>query len=166
VTEFVGFPKIARLSRSVIILTNGGNAFCDESDFKSLSSFPWFHVIDGNNVYAARSNGNGRLVRMHTEIMGFINVDHINGDGLDNRRCNLRQATNSQNQMNRGKFSKSSSMFKGVTFLKNDKRWWARISVGGKRIDLGRFISEVDAAKAYDNSANYNFGAFARTNKI
>jgi hypothetical protein len=97
-------------------------------------------------------------------------VDHINGDGLDNRRINLRKCTNAENQRNIHA-RRSSSGYKGVTKIQrsyNLKRpWAAAISVGGargKRIHLGYFADPADAARAYDRAAQKHFGAFANLN--
>ena len=165
-SDFQDFPKMARLSRSVIDLTNGGMALCSEEDFERLAQHAWFHVIDGNQVYAARGGLDGRLIRMHVEVFGGKGPDHANGDGLDNRRCNLRAATAAQNQMNRGKFASAYSVFKGVSWHKRDRRWVAKIKANGRRINLGYFISELAAAKAYNESAIKNFGEFARINQL
>lgn len=163
-SEFVGFPKIACLDRSVIPLTNGGVAICSEADFPQLSKYSWFHVRDGNQVYAARDSLHGRIARMHTDVFGGNGPDHVNGDGLDNRRENLRAATAAQNQMNRGKFAAAHSRYKGVTWHKRDRRWVARIKLGANRMILGNFISELEAAEAYDRAAITHFGEFARIN--
>lgn len=164
--EFREFPKMARLSRSILPLTNGGYALCSEDDFDALSKHKWFHVMDGNQIYAARSGSSGKLIRMHSEVVGYLGADHKNGDGLDNRRCNLRAATVQQNQMNRGKFTAAYSTFKGVTWHKRDRRWISRIKVNGIRIQLGSFVNEIDAAKAYNNAAKNHFGEFARVNQL
>lgn len=147
-------------------MTNGGLTLCDEADFDSLSRSTWFHVSDRNQVYAARFIGRSRIERMHTVLLGEKGIDHINGNGLDNRRFNLRVASNSQNQMNRGKFAEAHSAFKGVTWHKRDRRWTARIKVNGRRIYLGSFKNERDAAHAYNLAAVSNFGAFARINLL
>jgi len=91
-------------------------------------------------------------------------VDHINGDGLDNRRANLRLATPSQNNCNKPGFNKSSK-YKGVsrTDLKK-KQWRAVIHYNNEMIHLGRFCNEVAAAKAYDKAAKKYHGEFAYLN--
>lgn len=163
--EFKPFPKIASLNSSIIPLTNGGFAICSEEDHERLIAFSWFHVNDGNTAYAMRSE-QGKLIRMHVEVFGSKSPDHINGDGLDNRRTNLRKATTTENGMNRGKFAPAYSRFKGVGWHKRDKRWVAKIKVGNKRINLGNFKEELHAALAYNVAATVHFGEFARTNKL
>lgn len=109
-----------------------------------------------------------KISSMHRVIMnppkGFL-VDHRNLNSLDNTRPNLRNATRSQNQFNRNKIkSKTSSRFMGVCFDKRRKKWCAYITVEGKRIWLGYFDSEIEAAKAYDEAAKKYHGEFARLN--
>jgi len=105
---------------------------------------------------------------MHHDVMkvpaGFV-IDHINGNGLDNRKANLRQSTYAQNSWNRGKARvKSSSKYKGVCQHKKDRKWQAQISAVGKRIYLGRFKNQKEAAKAYDKAAKKYHGEFANLN--
>lgn len=90
-------------------------------------------------------------------------VDHINGDTLDNRRCNLRLCRRIQNARNVKKKS-GSSQYKGVTWLRWCERWMARITVNYRQIILGYFTDETKAAKAYDEAARKHFGEFAKTN--
>lgn len=89
-------------------------------------------------------------------------IDHINGDKADNRFSNLREATNSQNHMNRPVRSDSRSQAKGVKWLPANKKWTARIQVGNKRIYLGFFTTMEEAAEAYRRGAEKYFGEFAR----
>lgn len=90
-------------------------------------------------------------------------VDHINGDGLDNRRCNLRYATRQQNAANGAKKGRS-SRFKGVCFDKSRGKWLAGVKYNYVRLNLGRHATEEAAARAYDRKALELFGEFARTN--
>jgi hypothetical protein len=104
---------------------------------------------------------------MHREIMNPTDdrfVDHRNCDSLDNRRANLRFATRAENMRNRRKKKNTTSQFVGVNFYKPSKKWDSRITHQGKRIKLGRFVSEIDAAKAYDEAAKKYYGEFARLN--
>jgi hypothetical protein len=92
-------------------------------------------------------------------------IDHRNGDGLDNRRDNLRLATHSQNMCNRRKTKlKTTSRFIGVYFNRETNKWRAAIKCKGKKIALGRFVNEVEAAMAYDAAAKKYHGRFASLN--
>lgn len=103
---------------------------------------------------------------MHREIMRApkgTQVDHEDGDGLNNRRRNLRFSTFSQNNHNRGPYKRNTSGFKGVSWSSSKKRWEAHIQVAGKHLHLGRFRNKLDAAKAYEVAAKKYLGEFART---
>ncbi len=144
----------------------------DPSDFYWLNNFHWCVKQNGPRIYAVRltnsSNNRTRILSMHREIIKAppaLLVDHRNGNGLDNRRDNLRLATHSQNQCNKGKSRpNSSSRFIGVYFEKRSCRWVAKIVLHGKRIWLGRFTDELSAAKAYDRAACEYHKEFARLN--
>lgn len=87
--------------------------------------------------------------------------DHINGNGLDNRRENLRLATRSQNSINRGKQSNNKSGYKGVSWNKRDKRWTAQITINKHIINLGGFDTPEQAYEAYKEAAKQYHGTFA-----
>jgi len=91
-------------------------------------------------------------------------IDHINHNGLDNRKANLRLATRAQNSRNRRPVGRGSSKYKGVTYRKSDGVFIADIRAGRKRIYLGCFKSETEAAKAYDAGAKKYHGEFASLN--
>lgn len=93
----------------------------------------------------------------------FGEIDHINGDPSDNRLCNLREATKSQNQHNKAKYSNNSSGFKGVSAHKDSGRWQARIAAHGRRHWLGKFRTPEAAHAAYCAAAERLHGTFART---
>jgi hypothetical protein len=101
-----------------IQLTQGKQAIVDDEDFELLSQFKWYAMKSGHNVYAARGGGKRRMELLHRLILGVtdskIEVDHINGDGLDNRRSNLRVATHADNQHNPGTPTNNTSGYKGV----------------------------------------------------
>jgi hypothetical protein len=130
----------------------------------------WFATrvkADSNSLYVVRRAG-GKFQLLHRVILGLsdrrVMGDHRNGDTLDNRRENLRASTNQQNSQNGVTHSDSTSKFKGVSWDKQRGKWAAGIGISGKRISLGRFDSEHDAARAYDAAALKNFGDFARLN--
>lgn len=93
-------------------------------------------------------------------------VDHINGNGLDNRRSNLRICTRQQNLANSIKHKKISSIYKGVYWYKNYEKWHSSICFNYKRINLGYFNNEIEAAQAYNKAAQLYFGEFARLNDV
>lgn len=151
-----------------IQLTQGQIALVDDEDFEYLSAFKWFANKHRNTYYAGRQssriNGLQRTQLMHCIIMNHKGIDHIDCNGLNNQKNNLRICTNSQNAMNRIPIKGTSSKYKGVSFHNRDKKWYSYIKKNQKLINLGTFINEVDAAKAYDKKAIELFGEFAHLN--
>lgn len=113
-------------------------------------------------------NRRGESVKMHREIIkaaSNMHVDHINRNGLDNRKANLRVVTPLENGWNKAKQrGKHSSKYKGVNWVRRDKKWQAKIQANGSPISLGAFDDEIDAAKAYDEAAKKFHGEFAVLN--
>lgn len=149
----------------LISITKGKFAMVDDEDYEWINQWSWYC----DKEYAARwiSGGNGRASFMYGDILKTpdgLFTDHIDHNGLNNQKYNLRVVTNAQNQMNRKSNKHTSSIFKGVYWHKKDKRWQAGIGLDGKRIYLGNYKSEVDAAKTYDLAAIELFGEFAHTN--
>lgn len=156
-----------------IELTQGMSAKVDAEDYERLSRYKW-RVCRKNGrttVYAERTirKRDGRYSRMlmHRQIMGDVGegkvIDHANGDGLDNRRGNLRAATAAENSWNR-RGGDGRSGYKGVSLSREKKKWRAAIFVNGRRHHLGYFADVQEAARAYDAAARRHFGAFARVN--
>jgi hypothetical protein len=151
----------------------GENEFAvvDQKDYYRVAKFHWCLAGYGKKVYVTRSYRIGleqtKSVRMHREIMqppeGVL-VDHKNGDTLDNRRSNLRLATHTQNMQNRRKRKNTASKYVGMWRDKERNQWAVRLTFNKKKIWLGRFDSEIEAAKAYDRAAKKYFGEFARLN--
>jgi hypothetical protein len=157
----------------LIPLTQGKHAIVDAADFEWLSQWKW-HAdwSERRQTWTARTNlrranGKYRGIRMHQMLMGYLGfrVDHRNGDGLDNRRSNLRPCTAVTNAQNRSKLTSKSSIFKGVTYNRQGM-WQAYIRVDKKLKHLGMFDNEIDAARAYNLAANEHFGAFAKLNDL
>lgn len=152
-----------------ITLTHNKVALVDDEDFNRLNEWAWSARKGKNGKwYAHRSNGEKNpTVHMHREIMGAKEgeqVDHWNGNGLDNRRENLRLCSNQQNSQNRGLGRNSSTGFKGVTWHKGREKYRAYIKVNGRQIHIGYYKTSIEAAQAYDGRAVELFGRFARIN--
>jgi len=146
-----------------IPLTHGKVALIDAADFELMGAFPWRAVRIRRTWYAETYVGGAREY-MHRFIMEAgpgERIDHRNGNGLDNRRVNLRRTTNALNQANRRQV-RSVCGFKGVT--QRSGKWRAYITVSGRFISLGSFSIPEDAARAYDAAARECFGEFACTN--
>lgn len=155
--------KRIRLSQNKI-------AKIDDADFSLISVHNWHAVEDHGNFYAytnVKIDGKRTIRQMHRLIMAApkgIQVDHINGDGLDNRRSNLRLCTQTQNARNCRVRAVSKSKFKGILWVTKRGKWRARISAANKRLYSGYFDTEIAAAKRYDEMARKHHGDFARTN--
>jgi len=155
-----------------IYLGEGEWTIIEPEDYYRLKNFKWCAVGNGNKFYAVRNivTGPGRTkpVGLHRAIMkpppGIL-VDHINGNGLDNRRANLRLATRSQNAHNKQKTkSKTLSRLKGIFFDSRRGKWYARIKINGNSVHLGSFADELAAGRAYDEAAKKYHGEFACLN--
>lgn len=150
----------------LVPLTKGNFAKVDDVDFEYLKKRTWYFTPQG---YAKCSNypNTPKLLSMHRLIVGApegVDVDHINGDKLDNRRCNLRLCSRKDNLRNIPPRRNSKSPFKGICFDPKREKWRARIQVDNKGIHLGRFFDPRTAALIYDKAAEKYFGAFAYLN--
>jgi hypothetical protein len=149
-----------------IPLTQGKFAIVDEEDYYQLSQYQWFAAANNRTYYAVRKQG-GRPVKMHRWVMGApagMVVDHIDHDGLNNCKNNLRLCTPTQNKRNAVSNRRASSKYKGVCRHRKIKKWGAAIKYNRKSYNLGYFTDEVAAAKAYDKKAAEFFGEFAYLN--
>lgn len=157
---------------------NKGRYFAqvDDEDYEYLNQFNWKVSCMPKTQYAmrqVRKENKKYNISMHREIMGLQKYaewcDHIDGNGLNNQRSNLRKASPQENQFNRGKIKNTSSKYKGVHCiprLKDGKIWNAKIMINRRCVQIGRFITEEDAALAYNNKAIELFGEFAKKNLL
>jgi len=156
-----------------IQLTQGKFALVDDEDYNYLIQWKWtfFKSTDEHNGYACiRDKKTGKIIFMHSVLIPTpigMQVDHINTIKSDNRRCNLRLATRSQNNANRKRYRKNRiGKYKGTRFDKRYNTWSAYITFNKKQIHLGTFKNEEDAALVYNEKAIELFGEFALLNVI
>jgi hypothetical protein len=154
--------------KTIPLVNSDRVALVDDEDYESLSRFQWRLMEGSDGVFYARRSDGHSAVLMHREIMkpqASELVDHRDLDGLNNQRSNLRLCTRQQNAQNARKYGDwRYSRYKGVTWSSN--RWQAAIQARGKRIHLGCFLTQREAAIAYNAAAVEHFGEFARLNEI
>lgn len=156
-----------------IELGRGYTTVVDEDDYDKLSQYNWSVDERSHTTYVKRSVYEGGI-RTGTEIMHRLimdapedmQVDHINGDGLDNRKENLRLCSQKQNLMNKRSVVDSSSKHKGVCWDKGSSKWRAYIQVDKKKKHLGYYTDELAAASAYNEAAKEHFGEYAKVNSV
>ena len=160
-------PRTGAFSMSKKIgLTRGMFAVVDDSDYDALVCQKWnAHRGPNGEFYAMSSRGK----YMHREIMSPAQdeiVDHIDGDGLNNTRSNLRVCRKSDNAMNYSKPINNTSGYKGVSWNKGNKKFQAHISTNGRKIYIGQFNTAIEAARAYDREAIRLHGEFSNINGV
>lgn len=154
--------------RFAVILSKGALAFVDAEDAKSVSAHTWHISEAGGTSYAATNvwddtaNAWKRLYMHRMLVPDAVLVDHVDCNGLNNTRANLRSADYSKNAANSRHSGRGTSAFKGVHWASRHQRWIATIHVNGRRKHVGMFDSEEDAAKAYAAAARGEFGEYAR----
>ena len=161
----LGSPAMVR----EIQLSQGQVALVDDEDYERLSQCKWWAQYDkkGDRFYArchilGTKNAIRRMHRVVCNAPPEMVVDHINGDGLDNRRANLRVCTQAENVRNAKPRKGATSRFKGVSWHKTTRKWQARITSGGTLIHLGLFTTEEKAHDAYCNASEKYHGKFGR----
>jgi hypothetical protein len=151
-----------------ITLTRGYEAVIDAADVPLVDRWNWCAAVTPRSVYAKRKgerDGEPATIYLHRAILAVpadLEADHINCDGLDNRRVNLRQATPAQNSRNSRRPRVNSSGLKGVSWSKRDRKWQAHINVNGVGQALGQFDTATAAHAAYCRAAIRHHGDFAR----
>ena len=148
-------------------------AICDNKDHTMLSEYRW--SFDGKNYVVGYKKGQSRHpIRMSRLIMDCprnLQCDHINHSKCDNRRSNLRIVDNKQNKWNSLKQRTwyghpTTSKFKGVSWDKKNKKWMVSLCVDGRRLSLGRYEDEIEAATRYNDVAKLEYGEYCLLNKI
>lgn len=153
----------------ILYLSNGMTVFIDDEDYGTLSKYTWSIVGDG---YAHSRLGttdspitmHSFILLLHGIVINNLDVDHEDGNRLNNQKYNLRIATRSQNLANSNKHKDNTSGYKGVTFDNSTNKWKATICCNYRIKVCGRFDSAIDAAVAYDKAAVLAFGKFAKLN--
>jgi hypothetical protein len=160
-----------------IPLTKGQVAIVDAADYEWLSKFKWYATKStGTSYYATRieyvGKGKSKTYYMHRDILkpkSDERIDHINLDKLDNRKVNLRICSHQQNCFNtlgKNRLNKVTSKYKGVSYYARERKYVAEIRPDGKKIVLGYFENEIDAATVYNAAAQIYFGEFAWLNPV
>lgn len=155
-----------------INLKNGKSILVDDDDFERVKDFRWHFQppTGGENGGKARATAwRSKKIYMHHMIVGQpvdrrMSVDHVNGNGLDNRKENLRFATARQQRQNSAIRRDNVSGFKGIRFRRDRRKFVSTLMLDGKRINLGEFNTAIEAAVAYNEAAIKFFGKFARVN--
>lgn len=145
-----------------------GTAIVDEQDFDKIKDYKWSSIFCGKakSPYAVSSHF-GKIVYMHRIVMGAKSdqfVDHIDGNGLNNSRENLRFATTSQNNMNQCKRSDNTSGHKGISWCPDREKYQVYINIDRKRKSLGRYKTLEEAIYVRDRAVKAHYGEFAREN--
>jgi hypothetical protein len=167
--------RIELFGNSIVIWLNRPKSdlqvpcYIDAIDYPLVKDFYW-HADSSNRTFYAVTSTSTTKIKMHQILLpqpDGLEPDHVDHNGLNNRRDNLRPASDSQNAQNRQKVErKTSSQYKGVAFSKGTKKYHAYIKINGKRKHLGCFTSEDDAAHSYNVAALELFGEFAVLNEI
>jgi hypothetical protein len=154
-----------------ILTTNGKSVVVDDDDYDRVAGYKWSSFLAGKSWYV-NTKIDGKTAYIHRLITGApagMDVDHLDGDGLNNQRNNLRVCTHQQNQQNTRKPDiPTSSIYKGVTKSNRGgkKVWAAQVKHNKKHIHCGNFETQEEAARAYNAKAMELFGEFANLNEI
>ena len=149
-----------------VMLSQGKVALVDDADYARVAAYKWCASKHRSTFYA-QSCINGHVTSMHRFILGVqsasVHVDHESYNGLDNRRKNIRRVTPAFNQhqtrKRRGRFGRcTTSRYKGVSFEPERNKWRSQVCINNKAIYIGRFNTEVAAARAYDRKLREAFG--------
>ena len=168
-----------------IKLTQGQFAIIDKEDYNKISEYKWFAVKSRNSFYAASHGKKRETIKMHRVILGLTErkqvCDHIDHNGLNNSKSNLRVCTDSENAKNTTSRKGASSKYLGVSdsptrkrklksggysINERNRKWLVQIQCDKKKSYVGRFATEIEAAIAYNKVAIEKFGSFANINNV
>lgn len=153
----------------------GKFALVDNEDYEKVNQYKWhlntwgYPIVHEHIKGSGRINAKQRTIWMHRVIMNApdnMQVDHVNNNTLDNRKLNLRICTRQQNQFNLSRPKNNTSGYKGVYWLKINKRWMASISINDKQKHLGCFSTKEEAAIEYNKAAKKHRGEYANLNML
>lgn len=156
-----------------IPLTQGKVALVDSEDYEELMKYKWrveekgknFNLFYASRVTSRKYTPKHKNIYMHRHLLNppkGMEVDHIDGNGLNNTRSNLRVCTHSENNCNRQMSSTNTSGFKGVSWHKAAKKWRATINLSNKHIHIGTFSTPLEAYEAYCEACVKYHGEFSR----
>jgi hypothetical protein len=146
----------------VVPVAGGHEALVDDEDYELVAQHRWRLAKGGYaRTWMPMIRGRRASVSMHRLLVPAQVVDHVNGNGLDNRRGNLRPATPAENARNRRKLCAATSQYRGVSWNERRGAWKSSVYHAGRRYFLGYFTNELDAAEAYQEKAKELFGEFA-----
>ena len=136
----------------------------DDEDLYILFKYKWKIINHKTVSYITTTTGKCRLYlhRILLKCPKGLQIDHINGNGLDNRKENLRICTHAENGRNRKVGDNNTSGYKGVSWITRQGKWRATIKINQKRIHLGEYVNIIDAINAYETAATNYFGSFKR----
>lgn len=166
--DFVNTYRLTNDGSTVVgTLPTGEEFFLDVDDYPLISTTKWYRCnkTSGEHPYVGDKNG----VCIHRVIMGFpkeVEIDHINLNPLDNRRCNLRICTHQQNQCNQPLQKNNASGVTGLSFYQPRKKYRARIKYFQRELHLGYYSSFVEAVQARNEGMRILFGEFGRYNDV
>lgn len=158
-----------------IKLTKNKYALVDDEDYNRINKYKWYTLKTKTNYYAMRDNRNskrtkGFVIGMHREIINCPKnkeVDHIDHNGLNNQKSNLRICTEKQNHYNcRLQKTNNTSGYKGVSWNKDHNKWRVRINKNNKEILIGRYDNKINAINAYNKAAKKYYGKFVCLNEV
>jgi len=153
----------------IIRLAHGKKTVVDDHIYPLVKDYKWYPHKSSTNNYYARATIKGKKVLLHrliTECKKEFVIDHINGNGLDNRKKNLRMCLQKENMRNQKTNSRNTSGYKGVYYRKDRKKWTAQIRVNKRHKFLGYFDNKIDAAKSYNRASILYHKEFSKLNNV